>query len=167
MGTMICPNEFASYLRITSPRLILGSNTSTLVFTNAEKPLGRISRACGRAEWAGSSGRSGYRRPKGNEAVQTTLEQIDLVKRIAALYPADFEMAYTAADVGRSIVQENRFADRHRRRPPDRQLACDTASDVRARRPIHDADTLAEHRLGRLSDGCARAPRPDADSERK
>ena len=38
---------------------------------------------------------------KGNEAVQTTLEQIDLVKRMAARYPADFEMAYSAADIRR------------------------------------------------------------------
>ena len=38
---------------------------------------------------------------KGFEAVQTTIEQIDLVKRLAARYPADFEMAYTAADVRR------------------------------------------------------------------
>jgi membrane dipeptidase len=38
---------------------------------------------------------------KGPEAVQLTLEQIDLVKRMAARYPADFEMAYTAADVRR------------------------------------------------------------------
>jgi membrane dipeptidase len=37
----------------------------------------------------------------GAEAVQTTLEQIDLVKRMAARYPADFEIAYTAADVRR------------------------------------------------------------------
>jgi membrane dipeptidase len=37
----------------------------------------------------------------GFEAVQTTMEQIDLVKRFVALYPADFEMAYTAADVRR------------------------------------------------------------------
>jgi membrane dipeptidase len=37
----------------------------------------------------------------GFEAVQTTLEQIDLVKRMAAKYPADFEIAYTAADVRR------------------------------------------------------------------
>jgi membrane dipeptidase len=38
---------------------------------------------------------------KGPEAVQLTLEQIDLVKRMAARYPADLEMAYTAADVRR------------------------------------------------------------------
>jgi len=37
----------------------------------------------------------------GFEAVQTTIEQIDLVKRMAAAYPADFEVAYTAADVRR------------------------------------------------------------------
>jgi membrane dipeptidase len=38
---------------------------------------------------------------KGSEAVQTTLEQMDLVKRMAERYPADLEMAYTAADVRR------------------------------------------------------------------
>ena len=38
---------------------------------------------------------------KGNDAVQATLEQIDLVKRMVATYPADFQMAYTAADVRR------------------------------------------------------------------
>ncbi len=38
---------------------------------------------------------------KGFEAVQMTLEQMDLVKRMAERYPADLEMAYTAADVRR------------------------------------------------------------------
>jgi membrane dipeptidase len=38
---------------------------------------------------------------KGNDAVQLTLEQIDLVKRMVAAYPADFQMAYTAADIRR------------------------------------------------------------------
>jgi membrane dipeptidase len=38
---------------------------------------------------------------QGFEAVQMTLEQIDLVKRMAAQYPADFEMAYTAGDIRR------------------------------------------------------------------
>jgi len=38
---------------------------------------------------------------KGFEAVQTTIEQIDLVKRMVAQYPADFEMAYSAADIRR------------------------------------------------------------------
>jgi membrane dipeptidase len=38
---------------------------------------------------------------KGPVAVQTTLEQIDLVKAMAQRYPQDFEMAYTAADVRR------------------------------------------------------------------
>jgi len=38
---------------------------------------------------------------KGSEAVQTTLEQIDLVKRMAVRYPATFEIAYTSADVRR------------------------------------------------------------------
>lgn len=37
----------------------------------------------------------------GPRAVEMTLEQIDLVKAMAAAYPKDFEMAYTAADIGR------------------------------------------------------------------
>jgi membrane dipeptidase len=36
---------------------------------------------------------------KGPEAVQTTIEQIDLVKAMTARYPQDLGMAYTAADV--------------------------------------------------------------------
>jgi membrane dipeptidase len=38
---------------------------------------------------------------QGFEAVQVTLEQIDLVKRLAAKYPGDLEMAYTVADIRR------------------------------------------------------------------
>jgi membrane dipeptidase len=38
---------------------------------------------------------------EGNDAVQATLEQIDLVKRMIAAYPADLQMAYTAADIRR------------------------------------------------------------------
>jgi membrane dipeptidase len=38
---------------------------------------------------------------KGPEAVQVTIEQIDLVKAMAAQYPEAFGMAYTAADVRR------------------------------------------------------------------
>jgi len=38
---------------------------------------------------------------EGNDAVQATLEQIDLVKRMVAMYPADFQMAHTAADIRR------------------------------------------------------------------
>ncbi len=37
----------------------------------------------------------------GFEAVQVTLEQIDLVKRIAERYPRDLQMAYSAADIRR------------------------------------------------------------------
>jgi membrane dipeptidase len=37
----------------------------------------------------------------GFEAVQMTLEQIDIVKRMARQYPADFAMAYSAADIRR------------------------------------------------------------------
>ncbi|MDB6082157.1 MAG: dipeptidase, partial [Gammaproteobacteria bacterium] len=39
---------------------------------------------------------------KGFQAVQTTLEQIDLVKRMCSRYPEDLAMAYTAADVRRA-----------------------------------------------------------------
>jgi membrane dipeptidase len=46
---------------------------------------------------------------QGFEAVQVTLEQIDLVKRMVAQYPRDFEMAYTAADI-RRIHQAHRIA---------------------------------------------------------
>ncbi|TLY54498.1 MAG: hypothetical protein E6K50_04140, partial [Gammaproteobacteria bacterium] len=38
---------------------------------------------------------------KGAQAVQITLEQIDLVKTLCARYPADLAMAYTAADIVR------------------------------------------------------------------
>src|SRR5450432_1268387 len=38
---------------------------------------------------------------EGPAAVQTTLEQMDLVKRLAERYPADFEMACTADDIVR------------------------------------------------------------------
>ena len=37
----------------------------------------------------------------GPAAVETTLEQIDLVRRMAAAYPADLETAYTADDIRR------------------------------------------------------------------
>jgi membrane dipeptidase len=46
---------------------------------------------------------------KGYEAVQMTLEQIDLVKRMTARYPGDLDMAYTAADV-RRIHRSHRIA---------------------------------------------------------
>jgi membrane dipeptidase len=42
-------------------------------------------------------------------AVQLTFEQIDLVKRMVARYPGDFEMAYTAADIVR-IEHAHRIA---------------------------------------------------------
>ena len=42
-------------------------------------------------------------------AITATIEQIDLVKRMAARYPNDFEMAYTAADVVR-IEHAHRIA---------------------------------------------------------
>jgi membrane dipeptidase len=46
---------------------------------------------------------------KGFEAVQATVEQIDLVKGMAQRYPVDLEMAYTAADI-RRIHKAGRIA---------------------------------------------------------
>jgi membrane dipeptidase len=46
---------------------------------------------------------------KGLEAVQTTIEQIDIVKRMATRYPADLEMAYSATDI-RRIHKAHRVA---------------------------------------------------------
>jgi membrane dipeptidase len=45
----------------------------------------------------------------GFQAVQMTLEQIDLVKRMTARYPSDFAMAYSAADI-RRIHKSRRIA---------------------------------------------------------
>ncbi len=42
---------------------------------------------------------------KGPEAVQTTLEQIDLVKAMVVRWPHDFAMAYSAADIRRAHKQ--------------------------------------------------------------
>ena len=46
---------------------------------------------------------------QGFEAVQMTIEQIDLVKAMAQRYPADLQMAYTAADI-RRIHKSGRIA---------------------------------------------------------
>ena len=46
---------------------------------------------------------------QGYQAVQMTLEQIDLVKRLCARYPGDLKMAYTAAEV-RAVHKSHRVA---------------------------------------------------------
>jgi membrane dipeptidase len=46
---------------------------------------------------------------KGPEAIQTTIEQIDLVKSLAARYPASFELALSSADI-RRIHKAGRIA---------------------------------------------------------
>lgn len=46
---------------------------------------------------------------KGDEAIRTTLEEIDIVHRMVARYPRDFEMASTAADI-RRIHKAGRIA---------------------------------------------------------
>jgi len=45
----------------------------------------------------------------GPEAIQTTIEQIDVVHRLVARYPADLELALTAADI-RRIEHDGRIA---------------------------------------------------------
>ena len=100
---------------------------------------------------------------KGAEAVETTLEQIDLVKRIAAKYPADFEIAlYGRRRAPDPQGRENRLADRHRRRPSDRQFPRGAAADVRPRRALHDVDPRPQYRLGGCRHRRARAPWLDA-----
>ena len=46
---------------------------------------------------------------KGDEAIRTTIEEIDIVHRLVARYPRDFEMASTAADI-RRIHKSGRIA---------------------------------------------------------
>jgi membrane dipeptidase len=46
---------------------------------------------------------------KGPEAIQATLEEIDIVRRMVARYPAQLEMASTAADI-RRIEKEGKIA---------------------------------------------------------
>jgi membrane dipeptidase len=87
----------------------LRSNTSRILSTNGaplmtDIPRLRAGRVGGQfwSVWVSSE-------LKGSDAVQATLEQIDLVKRMAAKYPADFEMAYTAADI-RKIHRSHKIA---------------------------------------------------------
>jgi membrane dipeptidase len=80
----------------------LAADTSKLTAQNGARPLMTdIPRL--RAGRVGGQFWSVWIPPQvhGFEAVQMTLEQIDLVKRMAARYPADLAMAYTAADVRR------------------------------------------------------------------
>jgi membrane dipeptidase len=46
---------------------------------------------------------------KGPEAIQTTLEEIDIVRRMVALYPGQLELASTAADI-RRIEKDGKIA---------------------------------------------------------
>jgi membrane dipeptidase len=97
---------------------------------------------------------------KGPGAVQTTIEQIDLVKRIAARYPADLEMAYTAADV-RRIHKSGKIASMigieggHQINNSLAVLRQMYALGARYMTLTH----VTEHRLGRLRD---RRPRTTA-----
>jgi len=88
----------------------LNSDTSRLPFPAGESPLMTdIPRL--RAGHVGGQFWSVWipTQMTGFEAVQVTLEQMDLVKRMAARYPGDLEMAYSAADV-RRIHQAHKIA---------------------------------------------------------
>jgi membrane dipeptidase len=91
-------------------RIDLRADTSKLVVTNGVTALATdIPRL--RAGRVGAQFWSVFVSPalKGSDAVQATLEQIDLVKRMVAMNPADLQMAYTAADV-RQIHQAHKIA---------------------------------------------------------
>ena len=96
----------------------------------------------------------------GQQAVTATLEQIDIVHRMMARYPGDFELATTADDVQRIFRSgQDRLAHRHGRRPRHR-LVARRAADVRPPgRALHDAHPLEERAVGRLGDRHARARR--------
>lgn len=88
----------------------LRSDTSHIPSTNVPQPLMtdiprlRAGRVGGQfwSVWVPSDLR-------GTEAVQQSLEQIDLVKRMVAMYPEDFQLAYTAADI-RQIHRSRKIA---------------------------------------------------------
>ena len=64
---------------------------------------------CGKAWLALSFGRLGARGMDGPEAVQTTLEQIDLGHQMVAMYPDDFALALTADDATHPQAGEDRL----------------------------------------------------------
>ena len=89
--------RFASKL----DRVDLGKDTSKLAYADGPPLMTDIPRL--RAGHVGGQFWSVWipTSMTGPQAVQTTIEQIDLVRRMAAQYPADFEMAYTADDIVR------------------------------------------------------------------
>jgi membrane dipeptidase len=104
------PEQLRDRFKGSLAGLDLLSDTSKLLSTNGATPLmtdiprlraGRVG-AQFWSVWVSSD-------LKGADAVQTTLEQIDLVKRMVAKYPADLQMAYTAADV-RQIHRAHKIA---------------------------------------------------------
>ena len=92
-------------------------------------------------------------------AIRNTLEEIDIVKRFIAAYPNDLEQAYTADDVVR-IHKAGRVASLigvEGGHQMGAQLAA-LRQYLQSWRPLHDADPLQDHRLGRLRD---RRPKHD------
>jgi membrane dipeptidase len=91
------PEQYAERVKDHLDKIDLASDTSKLV-PPMHTDIPRL-----KAGGVGGQFWSVYVSPQlpGAEAVQATLEQIDLVKRMAARYPDTFEMASTADDIVR------------------------------------------------------------------
>ena len=86
----------------------------------------------------------------GDEAIRRTIEQIDIVKRMIAAYPRDFQLALTAKDIVR-IHRKGRIASLLGIEG-GRQIggiAARAAPILRPWRALHDADPQPDHRMGR------------------
>ena len=85
----------------------------------------------------------------GDAAIRTTLEQIDIVRRMIAAYPKDLEQASTADDIVR-IHKAGRIASMMgvEGGRANRRLARRPAPILQSRRAVHDADPQPDHRMG-------------------
>ncbi len=102
------------------------------------------------------------------EALATTLEQIELVKRMVHRYPDTFELAVSTDDIERIHKEgQDRVADRRRRRALHPGIARRLAKALRAGRPLHDAHAHRYAQLGRLGDRRSQARWADPLSAKK
>ena len=153
------PEQYLDRVKDRLDRIDLASDTSTLT-PPMHTDIPRL-----KAGGVGGQFWSVYVSPQlpGAEAVQATLDQIDLVKRLVARYPETFEMAWTSGDILR-IHKAGKIASligMEGGHSINNSLA--TLREMyRFGRALHDADALGEQRVGRRRDGSARARRPDA-----
>ena len=104
---------------------------------------------------------------KGFEAVQTTIEQIDLVKSVshAALPGGSRDMAFTAAEAVRRIHHAGKIACMIGIEGGNQiqQFIARATPDCTISAPAtHDVDSCSEHRMGGCGHGFACASRTDA-----